>query len=188
SFNLPAAGKPMPKTAPMPALPTLNFRDTKRADHGCKDARAGFSLDLWLKAESFKTSLSLLDSRDPSGKGIQVVTTTTGGVRIILNDGRSECSWNSDKGLLKPGALQHVVIAVDGGPKIITFVVDGILCDGGDDRQFGWGRFSPNLRTPTGAATLKIGSAIQSLRLYNRALRTSEAVGNWRAGFAGEPK
>jgi len=181
SLNLPA-GKPMPKTAPAPKLLPLNFRDTKRADHGCKDARAGFSLDFWLQAESFKTSLSLLDSRDPAGKGIQVVTTTTGGVRIILNDGRSECSWNSDKALLKPGALHHVVITVDGGPKIITFVVDGVLCDGGDDRQFGWGRFSPNLRTPTGAATLKIGSALQSLRIYNRALRTSEAVGNFHAG------
>jgi hypothetical protein len=181
SLNLPA-GKPMPKTAPMPTLPGLNFRDNKRADHGCKDARTGFSLDLWLKAESFKTSLNLLDSRDPSGKGIQVVTTTTGGVRIILNDGRSECSWNSDKGLLKPDTLHHVVITVDGGPKIITFVVDGILCDGGDERQFGWGRFSPNLRTPAGTTVLKIGGAVQSLRIYNRALRTSEAVGNWRAG------
>jgi hypothetical protein len=43
------------------------------------------------------------------------------------------------------------VITVDGGPKIITFVVDGTLCDGGEQRQFGWGRFSPDLRTPKGA-------------------------------------
>ncbi|MBI5394656.1 MAG: hypothetical protein HZA91_05090 [Verrucomicrobia bacterium] len=181
SLNLPA-GKPMPKTAPMPTLPGLNFRDTKRADHGGKDVRAGFSLDFWLKAESLKTNLNLLDSRDANGKGILVSTTTTGAVRIILNDGRSESSWNSDKGLLKPDTLHHVVITVDGGPKIITFVVDGVLCDGGDDRQFGWGRFSPNLRTPTGAATLKIAPAVSSLRIYNRTLRTSEAIGNFRAG------
>ena len=182
SLNLPAAGRPMPKTATMPALPTLNFRDTKRADYGGKDARAGFSLDFWLKIDSLKTSTTLLDSRDSTGKGTYVATTTSGAARIILNDGRSESSWNSDKGLLKPGTLHHVVITVDGGPKIITFVVDGILCDGGDERQFGWGRFSPNLRTPNGAATVKIGSALQSLRIYNRALRTSEAVGNFRAG------
>jgi len=181
SLNLPA-GKPMPKTAPMPKLPQLNFRDTKRADYGGKDARAGFSLDFWLKVESLKTSTTLLDSRDSTGAGIHVSTTTTGGVRIILNDGRSECSWNSDKGVITPGKLHHVVITVDGGPKIITYVVDGILCDGGDERQFGWGRFSPNLRTPMGAATLKIAPAVQSLRIYNRALRTSEAVGNFRAG------
>jgi len=29
---------------------------------------------------------------------------------------------------------------------------------------------------------LKIAPAVQSLRIYNRALRTSEAVGNFRAG------
>jgi hypothetical protein len=181
SLNLPA-GKPMPKTAPMPKLLPLNFRDTKRADHGGKDARAGFSLDFWLKVDSLKTSTTLLDSRAPSGNGIYVSTTTTGGVRLNLSDGRSESSWNSDRGLLKPDTLHHVVITVDGGPKIITYVVDGILCDGGEERQFGWGRFSPNLRTPTGAATLKIAPAIQSLRVYNRVLRTSEAVGNFRAG------
>ncbi len=97
------------------------------------------------------------------------------------DDGRSESSWDSDKGAVKVGKPQHVVITVDGGPKIITFVVNGLLCDGGDERQFGWGRFSPNLRTPNGAATLKIAPAVRSLRLYSRALRTSEAVGNWRA-------
>jgi hypothetical protein len=70
------------------------------------------------------------------------------------------------------------------GPQIITFVVDGVLCDGGDQRQFGWGRFSPTLRTPNSAATAKVASAVHSLRIYNRVLRTSEAVGNYRAGLA----
>ena len=182
SLNLPG-GKPMPKEAPMPKLPVLNFRDTKRADHGCKDARAGFSLDLWLKLDSLKAGQAILDSRDASGKGILVSTTDAGTLQITLNDGRTESSWDSDKGAIKPGKLHHVVITVDGGPKIITFVVDGVLCDGGDERQFGWGRFSPNQRTPTGAATLKIVPAVNSLRIYNRALRTSEAVGNFRAGI-----
>jgi len=60
--------------------------------------------------------------------------------------------------------------------------VDGVLCDGGEQRQFGWGRFSPTLRTPNGAATLKIAPAVKSLRIYSRALRTSEAVGSFHAG------
>jgi hypothetical protein len=62
-------------------------------------------------------------------------------------------------------------------------VVDGVLCDGGDQRQFGWGRFSPHLRTPAGSPLLTIAPAVKSLRLYGRALRTSEAVGNFRAGL-----
>jgi hypothetical protein len=181
SLNLPA-DKPMPKETPMPKLPEFNMRDMKRADHGCKDLRAGFSLDLWLKLDSLKAGQAILDSRDASGKGILVSTTDTGTLQITLNDGRTQTSWDSDKGTVKVGKPQHVVITVDGGPKIITFVVNGLLCDGGDDRQFGWGRFSPNLRTPTGAATLKIAPAVTSLRIYNRALRTSEAIGNFRAG------
>jgi len=66
----------------------------------------------------------------------------------------------------------------------LTFVVNGILCDGGDERQFGWGRFSPTLRTPNSIAKLKIAPAVRALRVYNRALRTSEAVGNFQAGLA----
>jgi hypothetical protein len=59
------------------------------------------------------------------------------------------------------------------------------LCDGGAARQFGWGRFNPNLRDVNGAKVLRIGPSLRGrihhLRLYNRSLRTSEAVGNYRA-------
>lgn len=70
------------------------------------------------------------------------------------------------------------------GARIITFVLDGILCDGGEQRQFGWGRFGSNLRTPQGATVAKVSPAIQSLRNYGRARRASEAVGNFQAGLA----
>lgn len=174
--------KALPAQAAMPKLPAFNQRDTKSEDMRGKDLRAGFSLDLWLKLDALTPGQSLLDSRDTEGKGILVATAEGGAIRITLNDGRSEAAWSSDRGLLQAGKLHHAVITVDGGPKIITFVVDGTLCDGGDQRQFGWGRFSPNLRTPTGGANLAIAPAVQSLRLYNRALRTSEAVGNFKAG------
>jgi len=68
---------------------------------------------------------------------------------------------------------------------VISFVVDGALCDGGTHRQFGWGRFSPHLQGANGADVLRIGPALDGevlgLRIYGRALRTSEAIGNWRA-------
>lgn len=182
ALSLPA-GKPMPQESSMPKLPEFNQCDTKRVDYGGKDLRAGFSLDLWIQLESLKSGQVLLDSRDSAGKGIVVATTEAGTIRITLNDGRSECSWDSDHGAVKTGRAQHVVITVDGGPKIITFVVNGILCDGGDERQFGWGCFSPNLRAPAGSATLKIAPVVKALRIYTRALRTSEAVGNFHAGM-----
>lgn len=179
------AGRPRPTETAMPQLPEFNQRDAQRPDYGLQDLRQGFSLDLWLKLESLVPGQPLLDSRDTSGQGLLVATAEGGTVRLTLNDGRQECSWRADRGLLEPGRLHHVVLIVDGGPKIILFVVDGVLCDGGEERQFGWGRFSPTLRAPNSAASLRLSPAIQSLRLYNRALRVSEAVGHFRARTPG---
>ena len=175
--------RPMPQDVAMPPLPEFHMRDGARPDHAGKDLRAGFSLDFWLQLDSLLPGQAILDSRDGRGRGLLVSTTEAGTIRIALYDGRQESSWECDRGILRLGKLQHVVITVDAGPKIITFVVDGVLCDGGEERQFGWGRFSPTLRTPNGSAKLKIAPAVRSLRLYNRALRTSEAVGNFRAGI-----
>lgn len=166
----------------MPALPALHLRDNQRADYGGKDTRAGFSIDLWLQLESLPAGQNLLDSRDQTGAGILVSRTEAGTIGILMHDGRQNAFWECDPGVLQAGQPQHVVITVDGGPKIITFVVNGVLCDGGDQRQFGWGRYSPTLRTPVGSETLQIGKPVQSLRLYNRPLRTSEAVGNYQTG------
>ncbi len=71
---------------------------------------------------------------------------------------------------------------VDAGPRIISFVINGQLCDGGEHRQFGWGRFKAAFRQ-LGSGPLRAATAVQRLRVYNRYLRTSEAVANHRAGL-----
>lgn len=166
----------------MPPLPGFIFRDTKRADYGARDARTGFSMDVWLQLDSLKGGQVLLDSRDANGKGIALTVAEKGALHFTINDGRQEAAWDSDQGKLATGKPQHVVVTVDGGPKIITFIVNGILCDGGEERQFGWGRYSPTLRTPNGAPEMRVADSVKSLRIYSRALRTSEAVGNFNAG------
>jgi hypothetical protein len=175
----------------MPRLPAFNRRDAKSEDQRGLDLRAGFSIDVWftLPATWGEDGPSviphpLLDSRAKDGSGILLAAEADGALRITLNDGRTECAWASDRNLLTAGKTHHAVITVDGGPKIIMFVVDGVLCDGGEQRQFGWGRFSPDLRTPNGSATLTIAPAVKTLRLYNRALRTSEAVGHYKSGLS----
>lgn len=173
----------IPAQVAMPKLPAFNRRDSKSEDMRGLDLRAGFSVDLWFTLDALTPGQSLLDSRDAEGAGLLVATGANGSMRITLNDGRTECAWSSDQSRLTTGKPHHAAITIDSGPKIITFVMDGVLCDGGDQRQFGWGRFSPNLRTPNGAPTLAIAPAVKSLRLYNRALRTSEAVGNFQAGL-----
>jgi len=181
-LDLPEAGQPMPAEAPIPALPEFLARDSKRADHGTKDWRRGFSLDLLLQLPDLTPGRVLLDSRAPSGQGLALLTTPRGTIEIVLNDGRTENRWDCDPGLLRPGGLHRVTVIVDGGPKLILFVVDGVLCDGTEHRQFGWGRFSPNLRHANGSGSLLLSLALRGLRIYDRALRVSEAIAGHRAG------
>ena len=149
----------------------------------------GFSIDFWIKLRELSSGQVLLDARDLSGRGIAIVTTDRFTLQILLSDGKAKSAWDSDPGTqpgtLRAGAWQHVAVIVDGGPKIVTWVVDGVLNDGGPVRDFGWGRFDPQLRDVNGSATAKLAPVLYGelldFRIYNRYLRTSEAVGNSRA-------
>lgn len=171
-----------PGSLPAPRLPDFLTRDNARPDYGTKDLRTGFTVDVWLRLADLEPGRTLLDARDETGHGWALTTADNGAVRITLNDGRTECSWACDPGLLSAGALHHVAAIVDGGPKLILFVVDGMLCDGGEHRQFGWGRFSPNLRDVNGADRLTIAEGVRGVRIYDRALGVSEAIGSHGAG------
>jgi hypothetical protein len=173
-LDLPSPGR----SAAAPALPALLQR--MRGGHGTQDLRTGFSLDLWVELPSLAEGQALLDNRTAEGVGFTLRTAARGAVEITMNDGRTESGWSSDPEAIAAGRRHHVAVIVDGGPKIISFVVDGKLHDGGDHRQFGWGRYNPNLRSAAGGPTLRIGDGVKRLRVYGRAIRTSEAVGNWR--------
>jgi hypothetical protein len=181
-LELPAAGQSMPSETALPNLPAFLARDGKRADYGTKDLRAGFTIETWLEFADCSAGQTILDTRSANGQGLALQTTSRGTVEVVLNDGRTESRWDCDPGLLSPGRRHHLVAIVDGGPKLILFVVDGVLCDGGEFRQFGWGRFSPNLRHANGTGKAKIGGMVRALRLYGRALRVSEAIANARGG------
>ncbi len=186
-LDLPQSGHTLPTATVMPALPVLTMRAPDRTDYGAKDLRQGFAVDLWFRLDSLAPGQSLLDNRTENGQGFCLQITDRETVEIVLNDGRTENRWDCDPGLLQIGQSHHLAVSVDGGPKIITFVVDGVLCDGGDFRQFGWGRYSPYLRGANGADILRIGPSLQgkvaALRVYDRALHTTEAIGNFRAGM-----
>ena len=185
-LDLSAADKTIPTEVPMPDLPIFTRRSNTRADHGSEDIRAGFSLDLWLQFTALAAGQVILDNRLENGQGICLQTTARKTVEIILNDGRTESRWDCDPGFLQTNKLHHLAVIVDGGPKIISFIIDGAFCDGQDFRQFGWGRFNPHYRGPQGGEHLHVAISLQgsltALRIYNRALRTAEAIANFRAG------
>ena len=190
-LGVPDVGKAVPAQVASPRLPPFVERDPARPDYGTRDLRAGFSLDLWLTLDSLACGLLVLDSRTSSGQGLSLRTSDRKTLEIVLNDGGTESRWDCDPGTLIPGRRHHVVVTVDGGPKIITFLVDGKLCDGASFRQYGWGRYSPHLRHANGGDTLQLGRPpscrIESLRIYGRCLRVSEAISNFRAGSCWKP-
>ena len=175
----------------MPGLPNLA-------------AGGSFTIALWITLRDLAAGQVILDSRDESGKGVLVATSGSATLRLDISDGAHSFGWNCDPNLLQRDTLHHVAFIVDGGPKVISVVVDGVLCDGGDDpnRKYGYGRFkqaeyvskfSDELKRPateigdvTGGRVLKIAPSLKGelkgLRIYNRYLRTSEAVGNFQAG------
>jgi hypothetical protein len=150
--------------------------------------RRGFSIDLRVWFDELTAGQTILDTRDDAGKGMLLAISDRATLRLTLSDGRTQAAWDSDPGTgpgtLTVGAWQHVTVIVDAGPRIMMFVVDGVLNDGGAVREYGWGRFPRDLGDINGArrTTLAPGllGKIGRFRIYDRALRTSEAVGNSR--------
>ncbi|HOM16307.1 MAG TPA: exo-alpha-sialidase [Thermoguttaceae bacterium] len=146
----------------------------------------GLTVEVWVRFTRLQAGQVLLDCRQRNGGGIRLTTTEQKTVRLELSDGVHSASWDTDSGVLQPGKFHHIVAIVDDGPKVICFVVDGILCDGGQDRQFGWGRYSSDLGDVSGTQKLLLAPSLQGelvrVRLYERALRISEAVAHQQAG------
>jgi hypothetical protein len=181
-LEVPGASGPMPKTAKMPELPLFVARSRTRHDYGTEDLRAGMTIEARIRLLSLNPGQLLLDNRTSDGRGFALLTATSGAVELVLGDGRTEARLLSDPGVLRVGEQHHIAAIVDGGPKILSFVIDGKFQDGGDTRQFGWRRFHPNFFSANAAPELRIGAGVSKARIYGRALRTSEAIGNWRSG------
>ena len=135
------------------------------------EAGPGFSLDLRLTLPPSKRCV-LVDAGDLS------LVFEAGRLMLVTGD----ASWSCDSGLLQPGQTHHVVVTADAGPGILTWVVDGVLCDGGAERVRGWQRFRRAQFQRVSGEEVKAHDAVQRLRLYTRPLRTSEAIANFRSG------
>jgi hypothetical protein len=171
----------------LPALPHF-LGWAKESPYGQVDRRAGFSIEILLNAGRLDADAPLVSAMHPSMGGLSLIWKKEGVLVLWMSDGRTECSWSSDEGLMLDQSLSHVMIVVDGGPKIITFFVNGRLCDGGRERQFGWGRFSPNFRGVLWEGPMEFSSeglgAVKLLRFYQRALLAAEAESLFRATTA----
>jgi len=184
-LDLPGQAAIMPQQTKAPQLPNLISPNAKRLEPDKFPINKGFSIDFWIQFNSLKPHMIIADNRTESGQGFCLQTTKRQTIELILNDGRTENRWVCDPGLLKQNKLHHIAVIIDGGPKIISFIIDGKLCDGSSSRQFGWGRFSPNLRNANGGDIIRFAAdgTIKKFHIYNRRLLTSEAISNYQAGL-----
>ncbi|MBL8025816.1 MAG: hypothetical protein JNL74_05365, partial [Fibrobacteres bacterium] len=113
-------------------------------------------------------------------------------LRLTMSDGRTECSWSSDSNIILQAGNYHATVIVDGGPSIIMFVINGLLSDGGEERQFGFGRFNPNLMDINGSKQLKFLTGLSgkvelnNFRLFDSALKVNEVVNMHELGLGGK--
>jgi len=158
--------------ARMPQLPSLQEGN-------------GITIDFWVRGQALMNAdgACLFDSRDASGIGIAVWAGEDRRIHLQCGNGKAVSAWPSDAHSWQADRWHHIAIILEGGPKLILFVIDGVLCDGGDERQFGWGRIHPGIQEVTGALQAQLNpAALGELRVYVRPLRVSECVANYQAG------
>ncbi len=147
----------------------------------------GFTIDFRLELGDLSPGQLILKAGGGNGKTVELRTGEYGSVEIVLNDGVRTDSWNSDPGLIQVYGEHSVSVTVDNGPKIIQFVVDGVVCNGRDFRQYGWGRYKAGFEDFS-FNTIQIGQftrgqlrpigRLTNLRIYNRPLMNTELIGN----------
>jgi hypothetical protein len=149
----------------------------------------GFTLDFRLDLEDLAAGQTIFKAKNDNGKSIDLRTSEFGSIEIILTDGKNTDSWHSDPGIIPAYGEHCISVTVDNGPKIIQFVIDGIVCNGRDFRQYGWGRFKSDMEdfkfNNIETGELNIGQIrprgeLTLIRLYNRPLMNTEIIGNHR--------
>jgi hypothetical protein len=156
-----------------PLLPEFFTRDNQSLDYCGRATRQGFALEMVL---SLNTNTSgdavIIEGRRKDGRGLALNIIRDGKLELLMNDGWMEQRITSES-CLKTGK-NHVVINIDGGPRVVSFIVNGQFCDGGKYRQFGWQRFSPYFRHVNWSEKWTV-SNVDQLKVYDRILMTAEA-------------
>lgn len=151
----------------------LFTRRSNREDYATEDLRSGVTVQLRFAMPQWRAGVTLLSNRDAEGKGFALRSLEDGRLEFLMSDGRTENRSVSER-VFVAGQTHEVSVIVDGGPKLILWVVDGKLLDGGEEKQFGWSRYSPYLQSLRGGE-LRPDAAVLRHRIVTRALRVYEA-------------
>ncbi len=156
---------PAATTDAPPAFPAFSVRDYSIANHGASLTAAGFAVEAVLTTGAPGL---LLDCRESDGRGVALEFDAE---RLILTlcDGCEECRMRSERVVLKSG--DRLTVNVDGGPGVVSFILNGVFLDGGEELQFGWRRFDRRLVNRPVKAPL---TQAENVTIHNRLLMTAE--------------
>ena len=127
--------------------------------------------------------------------GIRLGFASHGGLELDLLATSSSAQMNISQtimmgaacaGLLTPSMEHTIGVVVDCAPQLVTFFVDGLVCDGGGISKFGWFWTTPGMGRLLGDSSIDIapdftGGTLVEGGIYFRALFASELVGAYRA-------
>ena len=155
----------------MPVLRPFIERDHTSNDNHSVDTGAGFSL--FLEADFDKSGV-LFSTMTQERIGMEVAFD---GEKIIftLSDGRRTNVFYSDKAPLSDKGMHKVTVQVDAGSRVVSMMIDRKLCDGADERQFGYGWFDRGMLHANGRPNAFVGEQVQTVELFTEGLTNSEA-------------
>lgn len=150
-----------------------------------KLSQGGMTIEMLLKFNDLKANQILFDNQDDKNAGIRICTGWNKTLRIEVGDGaKNSYIWTTDEGYFKTNTTHYVSFIVDGLAQTVSVIIDGKLCDGGYNRQYGWGKYPDTLGDINGRSETSVTSLfdgiIYKLNIYNRYLTTSESIGNYR--------
>lgn len=150
----------------------------------------GFTIDFGIELHDIAPGQQILQTKSENGKTITLRTGEYGAIDNALNEGKTINTWNSDPGLIKAYGQNSISVTVDNGPGIIQFVVNGVVCNGRDFRQYGWTHFEADMQDMdfshivTGNLSkgqgVRLPAKLIHLRIYNSALMNTLLIGNHR--------
>ena len=155
----------------MPELRPFIERDYTANDSHSVDTGASFSL---LLTADFDKPGVLFSTMTQEHRGMEAAFD---GEKIVftLGDGRRTNVFYSDKAPLAAKGVHTVVVQVDAGSRVVSMMIDRKVCDGADERQFGYGWFDRSLLHANGNQTAFVGEQVCLAELFPNGLTNSEA-------------
>lgn len=132
----------------MPRLKPFSVRDNNSHDFHSISTDYSFTLSF---SYEFDDESEVLFSTLVGSCGIELCWNADASrLELLCGDGQyMSCFWDDDL-LLRRRGRHEIRIAFDGGVKAVYFVTDGIFCDGGERRQFGFTRFDRHMQSLNG--------------------------------------